>query len=370
MKPRHGLLAIFAFAALLLSACQGGESPTEPTLSATVEAASAASAAPAADASDGSVATNDDEPRARRFAARAAELSRDETGAAQAPADAAELARAVAAGNGNGNGRGNGGGNGNGGNGNGNGGGNGNGNGGNGGGNGHRGELRLEMQPNTWNTNYEVSQGTVTTLVRGGDVPKIDTGSVRLVGDGGGTVEPTRVQTAGGQLRAFFAKAEALASLDDPDPGEVHEVKLQLTVEGTAKELTADVRIVGRPTSDDPGDPSDPAGDVDVSVQPNAWNTNWSHANGTVSVVLRGDVADVALDSIVLVGSAGIEVQPTSVKRTGHHVRARFAMREAFASLDDPDPGETHEIKIELTDDGTATELTATIRIVGPSTDD
>ena len=178
------------------------------------------------------------------------------------------------------------------------------------------------------------------------------------------------MQTSGGQLRAFFSKSDALAALNDPDPGETHEVKLQFTVDGAARELIARVRIVGRPTSDDPDDPEDPAGEIDVSVQPNAWNTNWRTANGTVSVVLRGDVADVALDSIKLIGSAGTEVTPTSVKRTGHHIRARFAMQAAFASLDDPDPGETHEIKIKLTDDGTAKDLTVTIRIVGPSIDD
>ena len=44
---RHSLLAIVPVAALLLAACQGGESPTEPTLSATVETASSNSTAPA-----------------------------------------------------------------------------------------------------------------------------------------------------------------------------------------------------------------------------------------------------------------------------------------------------------------------------------
>ena len=193
----------------------------------------------------------------------------------------------------------------------------------------------------------------------------MDTSALVLVGDGGASATPTRVQTAGGQLRAFFAMSEAIASLDDPDPGETHEVKLQLTVDGKATELSASVRIVGPRGGDDPGDDERA---IDVSVQPNTWNTNWSHAGGTVSILLRGDVADVELASIKLVGDAGTEVAPTSVKRTGHQIRARFPMAAAFASLDDPDPGETHDLKVKLSDGGTAKELTVTVRIVGPST--
>jgi hypothetical protein len=202
----------------------------------------------------------------------------------------------------------------------------------------------------------------VTALVRG-DVSKVDTASVTLVGDGG-TATPTRVQTAAGQLRAFFTKGDAIAVLDHPARGDSREVKLQLTVDGTAAELTTRVRIVGPNGGDDPGG----AGSVTAAVQPSTWNTNWSHANGTVSVVLRGDVADVDVASVKLVGDAGTEVAASSVKRTGHEVRARFPMDDAFASLDDPDPGETHDVKVTFSDGGTAKELTLTVRIVGPAT--
>jgi hypothetical protein len=59
-------------------------------------------------------------------------------------------------------------------------------------------------------------------------------------------------------------------------------------------------------------------------------------------------------------------VAPVSVKRTGHQVRARFSMSEAFASLDDPDPGERHEVKVKFTAGGAAQELVHMVRIVGP----
>jgi hypothetical protein len=80
-----------------------------------------------------------------------------------------------------------------------------------------------------------------------------------------------------------------------------------------------------------------------------------------------GDVTDVDLDTIVLVGSAGTEVQPVDVRRVGNHVRARFPKDEAFASLDDPDPGETQEIKVKFLDEAAAShEITLRVRIVGP----
>lgn len=351
MKSALRLLPLFAVVAVLLTACQGGSSPTEPSAPAAASMSATASATSAAStAADESGAV--ESPAGRRLAARVA--AEGAAGEGNAPVAEEQNARTTADGNGHGNG-GNGGGNGN--------GGNGGGNGGNGHHGGGAGTLHLEMQPDTWNTNYaNNASGTVAALVRG-DVSKVDTASVKLVGDGG-TATPTRVQTSGGQLRAFFTKADAIAVLDHPARGDSREVKLQLTVDGTAAELTTRVRIVGPAGGDDPPG----SGEVTATVQPSTWNTNWSHANGTVSVVLRGDVADIDLTSIKLVGDAGTEVLPTSVKRTGHEVRARFAMDDAFASLDDPDPGETHDVKVTFSNGGTAKELTLTVRIVGPGT--
>jgi hypothetical protein len=211
-------------------------------------------------------------------------------------------------------------------------------------------------------------------LVRGGDAMRIDPATVLLVGDAG-TASPQRVQTSGGQLRAFFSMSDAWAVLTDPDPGETHDVHLTFTVTAggtsTSGDLATRVRIVGPRGGDD----DDGEVDIDLSVQPNAWNTNWTHANGTVSAVLRGDIADVDVDSIVLVGddATAAVVHPVDARRTGNHVRARFRMSEAFDSLDDPDPGEVHVVTIRFNVAGTggtstAMELTARVRIVGPAT--
>jgi hypothetical protein len=348
--------------ALLLSGCQngGGSSPTEPGPALSSLTASAAVADEGALLDDASLPAG---PGAARAAAR---IDRAAEGrAAVEPGTLAGGAAIEAARGGNGGSRGNGGGNGNGN------GGNGNGNGGNGGngggrGNGQRGELNLQIQPATWNLNWEHSSGLVSALIRGADAADIDTDSVVLVCELGTEVQPVRVQLAGGQLRAFFLKSDAIGCLDDPDPREVHEVTVRFTVDGgAAQELTADVRIVGAPGGGD--DEDDTADEVDAQVQPNTWNVNWAHADGTVSILLRGDITDVDEDTIVLVGSAGTEVQPVSVKRVGNHIRARFPMDEAFASLDDPDSGEVHEIVVKFMDDAAAShEITLRVRIVGP----
>ena len=247
--------------------------------------------------------------------------------------------------------------------------GNGNGNGGNNGGgrgNGQGGELALQFQPNTWNVNWGRSNGSVSALIRGGDAADVDHDSIVMLCEGGELLEPVRVQGSGGQIRALFLHGDAIECLDDPDPREVHEVTVRFTVDGgAARELTANVRIVGPPGGGD--DENDTADAVRAQVQPNTWNVNWANAQGTVSILVMGDITDVDLDTIVLVGSAGTEVQPVDVRRVGNHIRARFAKEEAFDSLDDPDAGETHEIKVKFLDEAAAShEMVLRVRIVGP----
>jgi hypothetical protein len=367
MTIRRALLMPLSLAAFTLVACQGGSSPTETSLPALDSAKSASTLA---------VAPNDDgtEARADRPLA-AARAAREAAGAESTPGAAAEAAETAgitaAAHGGNGGSHGNhGGGNG------GNGGNNGNGgNGGNGGGHGHGGDLSLAMQPDVWNTNYDHSEGTVSALVRGADAGKIDPASV-VLSCAGGTADPTRVQKGGGQLRAFFTKQDAIACLGTVKPGDTQEVTLKFNVvaaDGTssAKELTDTVRVVGKPTDD--GDDDGEEEETTVAIQPNDWNTNWLHSQGTVSALLRGDdVPDIDLKTVALVGDSGTEVLPVSVKRTGHEVRARFPMSKAFASLDDPDPGETHTVKVKYSvaaagGTSTAKELSVDVHVVGPA---
>lgn len=250
------------------------------------------------------------------------------------------------------------------GNGNGNGGGNGNGNGG--------GELSAELQPNVWNTNYDHSEGTVSAVIRGKDLGDINLDSIVLVGtdDAEAPVEPLRVSRQGKQIRVFFAKDDAIASLDTPTRGEVHEVTIELTRGEDDEEvsLTDEVRIVG----EGGGDPDGEEPDLDLAIQADKWNVNWANSNGTVSALIRGEgLDDIDLDSIVLVGTdPDAEPLPAlRARRSGNHIRAFFAKDDAFETLDTPKPGEVHEIIIRLSVDGVdeEQELTDRIRVVGPA---
>ena len=343
--------------------CGGSNSPTEPM---PVASPSAAAASPGAAAAVGAPAA-DETPGARTpRAANAGARSRldegtvaEARGASPSPTapsrpEAPYAAAAVAAGNGNGNGN------------------------GNGGGHGkpkpptgpHAGDLTLAMQPDVWNTNWEHSQGTVSALIRGQDAKTVDPGSILLRGDaaGGTPVSPLRVQKQGSQLRAFFAMSETLAALDTPTPGETHVVTIDysMTGGGAVAQLTDTVRIVG-PRG--PGGDDEP-GELVLAVQPDRWNTNWLRSAGTVSALIRGGgLADIDLDSIVLIGTdpAAAPLPALRASRQGNHVRAFFAQSAAFATLLTPEPGKTYTIKIQFDKAGTATELTDTIRVVGPA---
>jgi hypothetical protein len=260
------------------------------------------------------------------------------------------------------------------GNGNGNGGGNGHGNGGNGNGNGNGGrggKLELSLHPDTWNTNWEQAEGNLQAFVRGKDATKINPSSVELTSEGGETVTPRSVRInggAGGQLVATFSKSEAFESLDDPETGDRVEVTLRFTVEDAteATELTDAIRIVG-PSTGGGGEEED---DLELKISPDGWNMSWQRSNGQVHAFLRGsdeELDKVDLESIRLIGddATAEPVEPLDVRRVGHQIVARFSKRAAFDSLDDPDPGETHTVKIRFLSDGTETDLSDEVRILG-----
>ena len=226
--------------------------------------------------------------------------------------------------------------------------------------------ITLEIQPQAWNLEWEHSSGTVSALFRGPGFEKIDLESIVLVGTSGDEIDPTRVTRQGNNVRARFGKADALATLDDPQPGETHEILLLFTVDGEPQELTFTIRVVGDDEEDD-GEDDEPFVPLSLEIQPQSWNTNWVGSNGTVSAKIQGtDFDRIDLDSVVLIGSSGDTVDPVDVSRQGNHVRARFAQSEAFASLDDPEPGQTHTVTVEFTVDGAPESLIYDIKVVGP----
>ena len=368
------LRALIFVLPLLALGCNGS-SPTEPTEPVAQPKALTSATASAATATEGEAAVeiaeaavDDSGEGVRPGVARsgaAAVRQRVAPAAAKPVTDSptvAESRKPSGRGNGNGNGNGNGGGNGNGNGGNGNGGGHGNG----------RGELSFEIRPDVWNTNWEHSAGNVQAFVRGKDAAKIDTGSVQLVPEGGDAIDPRSVKVAGGQLIATFAKDEAFDALgDNVHSGDRVKLTLKFEVADEAKELTDQIRIVGPDPRDD-GDDDGP-GEQSLKISPDDWNTNWAHSAGMVHVFIRGDnLRDIDRDSIRLVGDdADAEpLEPLDVRLVGNgkQIVARFSKSAAFATLDDPDSGEEHTVKIiyRIGDATTDTELSEEVHIVGP----
>ena len=111
-------------------------------------------------------------------------------------------------------------------------------------------------------------------------------------------------------------------------------------------------------------------GSLQLRIAPDVWNTNFTHAEGTIAFFITGaDVKGIDLKSIQLMGDSATAspLVPASVKQEDHHVVARFAMEDAFGLLNAPKPGETHKVTLSFTLNGTATTLTGMVRIVGPS---
>lgn len=239
--------------------------------------------------------------------------------------------------------------------------------GGNGGGHGNPAtDFTLELQPDVWNTNWAHSQGTVSALLRGGNPNQIDLSSIKLIGTktSAAPLAPVRVQRTGNQVRAFWSQSAALATLDTPQRGETHDVKVRFSAAGATKALSAPVRIVG------PGGGGGvEEGDYELQIQPDSWNTNWSHSSGTVSALISdGDLAAIDLTSIKLVGTLASAAPLPALRAslTGNHVRAFFSQSAALATLDTPRRGEVHTIKIQFQAGGSAVELTDRIRVEGP----
>ncbi|KAB2966567.1 MAG: carboxypeptidase regulatory-like domain-containing protein [Thermoanaerobaculia bacterium] len=108
--------------------------------------------------------------------------------------------------------------------------------------------LGAEIRPDTWNTNWAGSSGSVTVFLRGTDYQLIDPASVALVGDD--PAEPpllaTRARVEGEHLKAQFGKSEVMGLLLEPVlRGETRTIEIDFVLDGVPSSLAATVRIVG-----------------------------------------------------------------------------------------------------------------------------
>lgn len=242
-------------------------------------------------------------------------------------------------------------------------------------------DVFVQVSPDTWNTNWVRSSGTVQIFLRGPDFQLVDPASVQLLGDDpdADPVQQVSSRTAGNHVQARFLQAEAFESLLDPRPGDVVEITVLFSaeVDGEAVEgeLVAEVRIVGpggeeeEEGEDDGEDDEEEEVDLSLQVSPSTWNTNWPRSSGTVQVFFRGSGFDrIDPDSIELIGTDpdAAPLSPRTAQLAGNHLLARFGQADAFATLDEPTSGDRHEIVLRFTVDGEEQELSHEVRIVGP----
>jgi hypothetical protein len=110
-------------------------------------------------------------------------------------------------------------------------------------------------------------------------------------------------------------------------------------------------------------------GQLTFQLRPDVWNTNYTHSQGFVEAFIVGaDAASVDLGSIMLSGDSATAapLAPAATRQEDHHVVARFTKSGAIALLAVPKPGETRTLTLSFTAGGKSTQLTATVRIVGP----
>jgi succinyl-CoA synthetase beta subunit len=226
-------------------------------------------------------------------------------------------------------------------------------------------ELELEIDPEEWNLNFTNSSGTVEAFIKGEDIDKIDMDSIQMQGDNT-EADPLAAQSAslnGDHIHARFPKNQVIGLLLDPEEGSIHTIIISFLVEGSSErlELTAEITIED---DDDIIDPSD----LELEIEPDEWNLNFTKSSGTVEAFIEGEGIDkIDLDSIQMQGdNPGAEpLAANSASMRGSQIHARFPKNQVIGLLLDPEEGSTHTIIISfLVEGGTERlELTAEITI-------
>lgn len=224
--------------------------------------------------------------------------------------------------------------------------------------------LNLSIDPDHWNLEWTHSSGQVTAFIRGTGYEKVDLSTIVMIGDKAGSdpLAPIRATREGEHDQAKFDMSKVLDLVADPTPGSVHTIGVRFTLDGTETVLTAEITIVGS------GD-GDSQGPLRVEIDPDHWNTNYPTSSGWVTVFIRGEGNDkVDPASVVMIGdsSSAAPLAASSASREGNHVRAQFPKNQVLSILDNPVAGSAHVVTIRLLLDGTSTDLTDMVTIVGP----
>jgi hypothetical protein len=226
-------------------------------------------------------------------------------------------------------------------------------------------ELTLEIDPAEWSLNFPNSAGTVEAFIRGEGFDQIDLDSIEMMGDNlaASPLAAISANVDGDHVHARFPKNQVIGLLSNPEPGSTHTITISfLPIGGTERvELTAEITIED---DDDIIDPSD----LELEIEPEEWNMNFTKSSGTVEAFIEGEGYDqIDLDSIEMMGDnpSASPLPASSAAIKGSQIHARFPKNQVIDLLLNPEPGSTHTIIISfLPIDGTERiELTAVITI-------
>lgn len=141
-------------------------------------------------------------------------------------------------------------------------------------------------------------------------------------------------------------------------------IEMEVSISGASARVTSMSRN-GRPEHTGGDD-----GPLEIQLSPDSWNTNWTRSSGQLTVFVRGEGFDlIDPETVVLVGDdlTALPLEPRRASIQGNHLQAKFDKGDAFELLLEPNKGTTHTVILQFELDGTATELEATVRVVGPA---
>ena len=186
---------------------------------------------------------------------------------------------------------------------------------------------------------------------------------------------PPRLLAGGGLLALALTMLVALACSDQAGPTSP-DMSMNAMAATKSTQPPGTATAPAPAAADEPGKGhghghghSGGGGQLTFEMRPDVWNTNYPQSQGFVEAfVIGAGATDIDLGSIMLSGDSATAaaLAPTSTRQEDHHVVARFTKAAAFALLANPKPGETHTLTLSFTAKGTSTQLTATVRIVGP----
>lgn len=229
----------------------------------------------------------------------------------------------------------------------------------------------LEIDPDEWNLNFTKSKGTVEAFIEGEGIVNIDLNSFEMSGDNpAAAVLPAgSVSINNNHVHARFPKSEVIGLLLDPAEGTVHTITVSFLETGGTKRLELTAQIVIEDDDDGEIEPSE----LELEVDPEEWNLNFTNSSGTVEAFIEGEgIENIDLTTIRMMGdnpaAAPLAAESASIK--GDKVHAKFPKNGVIDLLLNPVEGSVHIITVSFYEVGGTELIELTVQITIEEDDD